>query len=109
MQSLKFIDNNYTVSGFPLQCLFSVGYATPKLFLLNIIFLLFNQQVKPSEMQGQVDTLFPEVILCVEIYNSRKVKVLHFFGEIKVLIRYKKINIRGKTLTELCYLVTIFV
>lgn len=77
MQSLKFIDNNYTASGFPLQCLFSVGYATPKLFLLNIIFLLFNQQVKPSEMQGQVDTLFPEVILCVEIYNSRKVKVLH--------------------------------
>jgi snRNA-activating protein complex subunit 3 len=46
MQSLRFIDNNYT-------------------------------KLKPSDIQGQVDPLFPEVILCVEIYNSRKVKVLY--------------------------------
>jgi len=29
MQSLRFIDNNYTASDFPLQCLFSVDYASP--------------------------------------------------------------------------------
>jgi len=45
--------------------------------LLSIIFFLFKQKLKPSDIQGQVDPLFPEVILCVEIYNSRKVKVLY--------------------------------
>ncbi|XP_009109703.1 snRNA-activating protein complex subunit [Brassica rapa] len=34
--------------------------------------------VKTSDIQGTVDTLFPEVILCVEIYNSRKSKTQEF-------------------------------
>ncbi|CAH8355510.1 unnamed protein product [Eruca vesicaria subsp. sativa] len=34
--------------------------------------------VKPSDIQGTVATLFPEVILCVEIYNSRKFKIQEF-------------------------------
>ncbi|KAF8046992.1 hypothetical protein N665_3269s0001, partial [Sinapis alba] len=34
--------------------------------------------VKPSDIQGTVDALFPEVILCVEIYNSRKFKTQEF-------------------------------
>lgn len=34
--------------------------------------------VKPSDIQGTVDTLFPQVILCVEIYNSRKFKIQEF-------------------------------
>ncbi|KAG2318881.1 hypothetical protein Bca52824_012094 [Brassica carinata] len=34
--------------------------------------------MKPSDIQGTVDTLFPEVILCVEIYNSRKFKIQEF-------------------------------
>ncbi|ESQ33991.1 hypothetical protein EUTSA_v10008005mg [Eutrema salsugineum] len=37
-----------------------------------------KQGVKPSDIQGPVDTLFPEVILCVEIYNSRKSKTQEF-------------------------------
>ncbi|CAN6816900.1 hypothetical protein Bca4012_006811 [Brassica carinata] len=53
LQSLKSIDN-YTASDFPLVL------------------------VKPSDIQGTVDTLFPEVILCVEIYNNRKSKTQEF-------------------------------
>ncbi|XP_006307426.2 snRNA-activating protein complex subunit isoform X1 [Capsella rubella] len=49
-------------------------------------------QVKPSDIQGQVDTLFPEVILCVEIYNSRKVKT----QEILVLGRQKLTELKDK-------------
>lgn len=72
--------------------------------------------MKPSDIHGTVDTLFPEVILCVEIYNSRKFKVtsliceilnalvIYFFEkskpahvETKVLVnRYKLIRHRGK-------------
>ncbi|KAL1208441.1 snRNA-activating protein complex subunit [Cardamine amara subsp. amara] len=42
--------------------------------LLNSIFFLFKQVVEPSDIQGHVDSLYPEVILCVEIYNSQKYK-----------------------------------
>ncbi|XP_010460656.1 PREDICTED: snRNA-activating protein complex subunit-like [Camelina sativa] len=49
-------------------------------------------KVKPSDIQGQVETLFPEVILCVEIYNSRKVKT----QEILVLGRQMLTELKDK-------------
>ncbi|XP_020868883.1 snRNA-activating protein complex subunit isoform X2 [Arabidopsis lyrata subsp. lyrata] len=65
MQSLRFIDNNYTV--------------------------------KPSDIQGQVDPLFPEVILCLEIYNSRKVKTQEFLVLGRQMLTELKDNIHCAT------------
>ncbi|KAL9307592.1 putative snRNA-activating protein complex, subunit 3 [Arabidopsis thaliana] len=66
MQSLRFIDNNYT-------------------------------KLKPSDIQGQVDPLFPEVILCVEIYNSRKVKTQEFLVLGRQMLTELKDNIHCAT------------
>ncbi|CAN8290982.1 unnamed protein product [Cochlearia groenlandica] len=40
----------------------------------NLRQVIFSFLVKPSDIQGTVGLLYPEVILCVEIFNSRKVK-----------------------------------
>ncbi|CAG7899141.1 unnamed protein product [Brassica rapa] len=74
MQSLKSVDN-YTASDFSLSVSVLNLLTHPA---KQMIIFLFTQLVKTSDIQGTVDTLFPEVILCVEIYNSRKSKTQEF-------------------------------
>lgn len=76
MQSLKSVDN-YTASDFSLSVSVLNLLTHPA---KQMTIFLFTQLVKTSDIQGTVDTLFPEVILCVEIYNSRKSKVTALFS-----------------------------